>query len=104
MTPEQLAEAERLLLAGEDLDAVADTLGVSKRTLERAWRAAHDTPPARWARRQGAREPAGRSPLVAFRLPEYETLAEVARADGVEPSAWAREAVRRALARRQRGK
>jgi hypothetical protein len=104
VTPEQIVDAERLLLDGADLDAVAETLGLNKRTLERAWREHHDDPPVRWARRQGAREPAGASPLVSFRLPEWDDLARIAAEDGAEPNAWARDAVRRSLARRTREK
>lgn len=97
MAPEQLAEAERLIRSGAGLDAACAAVCVCKRTLERAWMSKHGTTPARW-RREVAPLDSATSPVVAFRLPEHADLVAAASADGVEPNAWAREAVRRALA------
>lgn len=103
MAPETLAEAERLILRSDDLDAVCDALGCTRRTLERAFVAAHGTTPARWRRAQRGGSAAGEgNPVVAFRLAECDQLAIVAAADGMAPSEWAKAAVRRALADRSK--
>lgn len=98
MTPEQVHEVERRLLAGETLAAVAEALAVSRKTIERAFAAAHGTTPARWARERGV-GPRGPSPVVAFRLlaADHARLTAAAEKDGVELGAWARWAVVRAL-------
>jgi methylphosphotriester-DNA--protein-cysteine methyltransferase len=100
MAPETLAEAERLILRGDDLDAVAEAVGVARRTLERAFVAAHGLTPARWRKAQRGEAAEEGNPVVAFRLAECDQLAIAAAADGMEPSAWAKAAVRRALADR----
>lgn len=104
MAPEQLAEAERLLRSGADLDAVCAAVGVERRTLEREWPKTYGTTPGRWRREQGlGPEPAGVSPVRAFRLDDPR-LDKAAREDGVSPGEWARNAVLRALDRRGRKK
>lgn len=102
MAPEQLAEAERLIRGDADLDAVCERLGVTRRTLERAFKASHGVTPARWRRAQrGAGEAL---PPVFFRLPDdlRRELRAIAESDGVGDNAWvqalAAEAIR---ARRQ---
>lgn len=102
MAPEQLAEAERLIRSGADLDAVCAAVGVERRTLEREWRRVHGTTPGRWRRERMPRE-AAPSPVI-FRLPRAvrADLDALAAEDGVEPNAWARTAVERAIALRQK--
>ena len=91
-----LAAAQRLLLDDRDVVEVAASLGVNKRTLERAFVRDTGLTPAAWRRSQiGPRDRT--SPPVFFRLPEYEALARVAEAAGVSPGEWARNAVRAAL-------
>lgn len=100
MAPEHLAEAERLIRKGADLGVVCKTLGVTRRTLERCWRAKHGASPARW-RREHAPRPAvvgvGPSPVVAFRFARWAELAAVAESSGVTPEQWARTALEAAL-------
>lgn len=99
MAPEHLIEAERLIRKGADLGAVCEALGITRRTLERAWRAEHGASPARW-RREHAPRPAvgaGPSPVVAFRFARWAELAAVAEAAGVTPEQWARVALEAAL-------
>jgi methylphosphotriester-DNA--protein-cysteine methyltransferase len=100
VAPETLAEAERLILRGDDLDAVAEAVGVTRRTLERAFVTTHETTPARWRKAQRGEAAGEGNPVVAFRLAECDQLAIAAAADGMEPSAWAKAAVQRALADR----
>lgn len=88
MAPETLAEAEHLILRGDDLDAVTDAVGVTRRTLERAFKAAHGMTPAKWRKAQRG---AGESlPPVFFRLPAdlRRELRAIAEADGVGDNAW----------------
>lgn len=103
MAPETLAEAERLILRGDGLDTVCEALGCTRRTLERAFVAAHGTTPARWRKAQrGASEVL---PPVFFRLPHAlrRELEEAAAADGTSANAWVQALVVRALeARRAR--
>jgi hypothetical protein len=102
VAPEQVAEAEALLRSGSSLDAACAALEVSRKTLERAWVDKYQTTPARWLREQGlGQPPAGPSPLVFFRYPSWDVLARVAEEDGLEPNAWARRALDRAIARRR---
>lgn len=98
MAPEALAEAERLILRGDDLDAVCEALGCTRRTLERAFVAAHGTTPVRWRKAQRGEAAGEGNPVVAFRLAECDQLAIVAAADEMTPSEWAKAAVLRALA------
>ena len=103
MTPEDVIKAQGLILRGFGLDAVCDALGCTRRTLERAFVAAHGTTPARWAKQQ-TRAAAGivsggASRVVAFRLASYSTLAEAAAAEGVTPSELAKSFVLDALSR-----
>lgn len=92
MAPDTLAEAERLILADRDLEAVCEALGCTRRTLERAFVAAHGTTPARWRRAQrgGCATTAAPLPPVFFRLPDdlRRELRAVAEADGVGDNAW----------------
>lgn len=97
MTPETLAEAERLIRAGTDLGAVCEALGVTRRTLERCWRAAHGSSPARWRREHAPRTAGTGSPVVAFRFARWAELAAVAGAVGVTPEHWARAALEAVL-------
>ncbi len=46
------------------------------------------------------REPRGTSPAVFFRLPEYSQLEAAAKEEGTEPNEYAREVLRKHLARR----
>lgn len=98
MAPEHLAEAERLIRNGADLGAVCEALGVTRRTLERCWRAEHGASPARWRREHAPRAAvAGASPVVAFRFARWAELAAVASAVGVTPEQWARAALEAVL-------
>lgn len=105
MAPEQLSEAERLIRKGADLGAVCEALGVTRRTLERAWKAKHGVTPARWRREHAPRPTAnaGPSPVVAFRFARWPELAAVAGADGMTPEQWARAALSAALDTRSSG-
>lgn len=101
MAPETRAEAERLILRGDDLDAVAEAVGVTRRTLERAFRAAHGVGPGRW-RKDQIRAAAGivkEPPPVSFRpsAADRAALGRVAKRDGVSLGEWARIAVAQAL-------
>lgn len=98
MTPADISKAEGLILGGAGLDAVCGALGCTRRTLERAFVAAHGMTPARWRRAQaGTGTSGGASPVVAFRLAEYPALVKAAREAGVDPNAWAKATVQRAL-------
>lgn len=100
MAPEHLAEAERLIRKGADLGAVCEALGVTRRTLERCWRAEYGASPARWRREYAPRAVAaggGPSPVVAFRFARWAELAAVAESVGVTPEQWARAALEAAL-------
>lgn len=97
MTPEHLDEAERLIRSGADLGAVCEALGVTRRTLERCWRAEHGTSPARWRREHAPRVTGSGSPVVAFRFARWAELAAVAESVGVTPEHWARAALEAVL-------
>ena len=99
MAPEQVREAERLLLGGASLDAVCEAVGVTRRTLERAFKAAHGerVGPARWLRLQRGDAGGGSAPLVSFRFERAEELADAARAARCSSAEWARRAVLAAL-------
>jgi hypothetical protein len=101
VAPEQFAEAERLIQKGADLRAVCEALGVTRRTLERCWRAVHGASPARWRREHAPRlgTSAGPSPVVAFRFSRWAELAAVAESAKVTPERWARAALEAALDR-----
>lgn len=100
MAPEHLAEAERLIRKGADLGAVCEALGVTRRTLERCWRAEHGASPARWRREHAPPVAvAGPSPVVAFRFSRWAELAAVAESAKVTPERWARAALEAALDR-----
>lgn len=100
MAPDQLREAERLIRKGADLGAVCEALGVTRRTLERCWRAEHGASPARWRREHVPRTTgvgSGPSPVVAFRFVRWAELAAVAEDAGVTPEQWARAALEAVL-------
>jgi hypothetical protein len=97
MAPEHLVEAERLLRKGANLGAVCETLGVTRRTLERCWRAEHGTSPARWRRKHAPRSARAGSPVLAFRFARKPELADVASAVGLTPEQWARAALEAVL-------
>lgn len=97
MKPELVAEAERLIREGADLGAVCEALGVTRRTLERCWRAEHGASPARWRREHAPRTKGVGSPVVAFRFARWAELAAVAESVGVTPERWARAALEAVL-------
>lgn len=100
MAPELLAEAERLLRSGADLDAVCSAVGVCRRTLERNWRETHGVTLGRWRRENGLGPiPAEVSPVVSFRLrpSAHAALCSAASAAGQSPGDWAKGAVLREL-------
>jgi hypothetical protein len=101
VAPEQVTEAEALLRSGTDLDATCEALDISRKTLERAWVAKHGATPARWVRENTQRVEQPRPAFFRLTREERTDLDNFAEEDGVEPNAWAREAVRRALARRR---
>lgn len=101
--PDEISRAKELLSQGLSVQAVADELGLVKKTLERRFTAEVGVAPGSWRQQtHGPRENTSRA--VFFRFPEYDLLQEVAAAEGTSPNEWARNAVLRALQRASKKK
>lgn len=86
--------------------AAAEALNMSGPNFQQTWsRRARDAgvqqTPGEYLDSQGLRrEPKGTSPAVFYRLPEYDQLEAAAEEEGTEPNEYAREVLRKHLARR----
>lgn len=95
MKPADFERARTAALAGDDLATVAAALGVSLRTLQRAWLEHTGQTPAAWLRGACAAKPARAIPPVFYRLSadDRERLDRRAAAAGVSPNELARSAL-----------
>jgi len=95
-------ERAKVLLRNADLSvaAVADELGISPRSMREHFGEATGLAPKQWRMADGVVTAEGVSPLVSFRLPEFEALEAAAAEAGETPGAFARNIVRRALRRK----
>lgn len=102
-----LEEMQAALREHGTVEGAAGALGLSAPNFQARWvRRARDTglglTPGGWLDAEGLRRKTGDSPVVGFRLPEFEALAAAADEDGIEGGAneLARRIVQRWLASR----
>lgn len=95
-------ERTKVLLRNADLSvaAVADALGVSQRSLREHFVRATGMAPKRWRMADGVVTAEGASPVVSFRLPEYDALVMAAEKAGEAPAVFAKNIVQRSLRRK----
>lgn len=91
-------QAEDLLRQGKEIHEAATLLGLHSRTLRRLFLRVHSLPPLRWMQRQGIVPPRtakaeGCTPVVCFRLAEFDELEVLARSRDMSPADLAREIV-----------
>jgi AraC-like DNA-binding protein len=95
-------EQAKVLLRNPDLSVadVAGELGISPRSLREHFNWATGLAPKAWRTADGIVTAEGVSPVVSFRLAEYEALVEAAKEAGQTPHVFAKNIVRRALRRK----
>lgn len=96
-----LPRAQALLREGLAPHDVVTQLDTTLRTLQRAFSAAGLPSPRKWQFDQIGSRAEGSSPIVSFRLPEYEALEEAAAKAEKKPSDYAREVVQKHLRRKK---
>lgn len=101
-----IPRAQALLRAGETPGAVAEQLGTTLRTLQRAFGAAGLPSPRAWQHAElgSQSDPEGWAQPVSFRLPEFPELAAAAAAAGKRPGEYARNIVQAHLRSLRRGR
>lgn len=95
-------ERAKVLLRNADFSvaAVACELGISQRSLHEHFVRATGMAPKRWRMADGVVTAEGASPVVSFRLPEYDALVRAAEEAGEAPAVFAKNIVTRALRRK----
>lgn len=94
-----IGRVQELLRAGQSPGVIAESLGLTLRSLQRAFAAAGLPSPRAWQLKEIGSRAQGGAPTVFFRLPEFAELEAAAAVSGEQPNEYARNVVRQHLRR-----